>query len=86
MLDRLLPHPRLRAALGRGPQRLQPAPARYGLLVLLDGEGRLLDSLHGPAGRFVQTTGAVEADGWLYVSSLEEAAVGRVRAPRAAGC
>lgn len=85
MLDRLLPHPRLRAALGRGPQRLQPAPARYGLLVLLDGEGRLLDSLHGPAGRFVQTTGAVEADGWLYVSSLEEAAVGRVRAPRAAG-
>ena len=85
MLDRLLPHPRLRAALGRVPQRLQPAPARYGLLVLLDGEGRLLDSLHGPAGRFVQTTGAVEANGWLYVSSLEESAVGRVRAPRAAG-
>jgi 2-keto-4-pentenoate hydratase/2-oxohepta-3-ene-1,7-dioic acid hydratase in catechol pathway/sugar lactone lactonase YvrE len=79
--DRLMPHPRLRRAVGRLPERFQPGPSAYGLVARVDGEGRVLQTLHGPAGRYVEITGVRQHGGWLYLGSLVETAVARVRLP-----
>jgi sugar lactone lactonase YvrE len=79
--ERLLPYPRLRRAFARLPERLMPRPARYGLVARIDGDGRVLQTLHGPAGRYGEITGVREHCGWLYLGSLAETAVARVRLP-----
>lgn len=80
-LDRTLPHPGLRRAIDRLPESVQPRGERYGLVARLDREGTVLTTLHGPAGRFAMVTGAREHDGWLYLSSLVEPGIARVRLP-----
>jgi len=81
-LDRMLPLPLVRSLTARLPARLQPVPPRYGLVLQVDGTGRILRSLHGPAGRYAEITGVREHDGWLYLGSLLESAAARVRLPQ----
>jgi sugar lactone lactonase YvrE len=78
VLERLLPYPRVRQVVGVVPQRLQPQPKRYGLAALVDGDGRVLRTLHGPAGRYSMITGVRQDEGTLWLGSLTEAAVARV--------
>jgi hypothetical protein len=82
LLDALLPHPFWRKALARLPRFALPAPKRAGLVLALDASGRVVSSLADPTGaRYANVTNVVERDGWLYLGSLVEPAIGRVRAP-----
>jgi 2-keto-4-pentenoate hydratase/2-oxohepta-3-ene-1,7-dioic acid hydratase in catechol pathway/sugar lactone lactonase YvrE len=81
LVDRLMPHPAPRRIAARLPERLQPAAARYGLVARVGGDGTILQSLHGPAGSYREIVGVRQHDGWLYLGSLAETAVGRVRIP-----
>jgi len=80
LLDRLLPRPFLRKVIVRLPSFLQPAPQRYGFVIGLSPEGRVTQNLQDPSGEHYATvSSALEHDGALYLGSLYENAVGRVR-------
>jgi 2-keto-4-pentenoate hydratase/2-oxohepta-3-ene-1,7-dioic acid hydratase in catechol pathway len=81
LVDRMMPHPAARRVAARLPDRLQPGARRYGLVVRLDADGLITQSLHGPAGSYREIVGVRQHDGWLYLGSLYETAVGRVRIP-----
>lgn len=81
LLDRLSRWPRLRRAVQRLPKLIRPKAVAYGHLLAIDANGRVLASLQDPAGRYRLTTGAAETEDFLYVSSLEMPAVGRMRTP-----
>lgn len=74
-LDRLLPHPRLRGLVAHLPEALQPQPERYGLVLEMGENGRILRALHDPTGRIAMITGAREHRGRLYLGSLSEPTV-----------
>jgi 2-keto-4-pentenoate hydratase/2-oxohepta-3-ene-1,7-dioic acid hydratase in catechol pathway/sugar lactone lactonase YvrE len=79
LVDRMMPHPAPRRVAARLPERLQPAAQRYGLVAKIGADGAILRSLHGPAGSYREIVGVREHNGWLYLGSLAETAVGRVR-------
>ena len=81
LVDRLMPHPAPRRVAARLPDRLQPAAQRYGLVARLDAGGLITQSLHGPSGSYREIVGVRQHDGWLYLGSLYETAVGRVPVP-----
>ncbi len=78
-LDRVLPFARLRALMGRLPDRLQPQPVRYGIVFGFDAGGRVIHNLQDPAGGLAMITGAREHEGMLYLGSLADRCIGRVR-------
>jgi sugar lactone lactonase YvrE len=84
-LERLLPHPRVRQLVAKVPERLQPQPKRYGLAALVDGDGRVLRTLHGPAGDYMMITGVRQHGSTLWLGSLTESAVARVSLDPVAG-
>ena len=79
LVDRMMPHPASRRVAARLPERLQPAAQRYGLVARIGAGGAILQTLHGPAGSYREIVGVRQHDGWLYLGSLAETAVGRVR-------
>jgi len=81
LVDRLMPRPAARRVAARLPDRLQPAAQRYGLVARLGADGAIMQSLHGPSGSYCEITGVRQHDGWLYLGSLRETAVGRVPIP-----
>jgi 2-keto-4-pentenoate hydratase/2-oxohepta-3-ene-1,7-dioic acid hydratase in catechol pathway/sugar lactone lactonase YvrE len=81
LVDRMMPHPASRRIAARLPERLQPAAARYGLVARVGADGTILQSLHGPAGSYREIVGVRQHDDWLYLGSLAETAVGRIRIP-----
>jgi sugar lactone lactonase YvrE len=77
--ERLLPHPRVRQLAALLPARLQPQPKKHAMVALVDGEGTVLRTLHGPTGaRFRMLTGVRQHGGDLWLGSLTDTAVGRV--------
>ena len=85
LVDRMMPHPASRRVAARLPERLQPAAQHYGLVARVGADGAIVQSLHGPAGTYPEIVGVREHDGWLYLGSLVETAVGRVPVPAGAG-
>lgn len=77
--ERLLPYPMLRRIAAVLPQRLQPQPMRYSIVALVDGDGTVLRTLHGPAGRYSMVTGVRQHGDTLWLGSLTEHGVARVR-------
>jgi sugar lactone lactonase YvrE len=81
-LDKLLPHPFLRKAILRLPKFLQPAPKRYGFVLGLDLNGKVVANLQdGSPQCYAQIANAVERQGSLYFGSIGESTVGRYRLP-----
>lgn len=78
-LDRLADKPFLRKVVQRLPAALRPAAAHYGHVFQIDDDGNVLVSLQNPAGTYHTNTGALEHDGWLYISSLHETSLARLR-------
>lgn len=76
--ERLLPHPLVRTVIALLPDRLRPQPDRYSLAALVDGDGRVLRVLHGPAGRYPMVTGVRQHGGTLWLGSLTQAGIARV--------
>ncbi|HEX7177328.1 MAG TPA: SMP-30/gluconolactonase/LRE family protein [Pyrinomonadaceae bacterium] len=84
LLDTLLPYPFLRKVILRLPQSFQPAPERYGFVLALDTEGRVVENLQDPSGKsFAQISSALEHRGKLYFGSIGEDALGRLLLPSA---
>jgi sugar lactone lactonase YvrE len=77
--ERLLPHPRVRQAAALLPDRLQPQPKKYGLVAQVDSSGEVLRTFHGPGGGYRMVTGVRQHGDDLWLGSLTEPAVGRVR-------
>ena len=80
-LDRLHPHPFLMKILPRIPEALQPFPPRFGWLLALDGDGRIVHDLQDSTGGSDQVTGALRVGDTLYVSSNTMTAVARLPVP-----
>jgi sugar lactone lactonase YvrE len=78
LAERLLPHPRLRQLAAFMPDRLQPQPARYSIVALVDGAGTVLRTLHGPAGRYHMVTGVRQVGEALWLGSLAERGIAKV--------
>lgn len=70
ILDRLAGSPALRRIIERLPAFARPKARPHGHLVAFDDAGRVLADLQAPEGPPVYTTGAIETDRYLYVSSL----------------
>lgn len=69
--------PFLRKVVQRLPTFMRPKPQRYGLVVKIDEEGNVLETLQDPSGNYALTTGLIEAaDGTRYISSLTEPDIG----------
>jgi sugar lactone lactonase YvrE len=78
IVEKLLPFPWLRWTANLLPDALQPQPKRYSLVALVDGEGRVLRTIHGPAGKYTMVTGVRQQAGHLWLGSLTEKAVARI--------
>jgi sugar lactone lactonase YvrE len=78
IVERLLPHPWLRWAANLLPEAMQPQPKKYSLVALVDGEGEVLRTIHGPSGRYTMVTGVRQQGRHLWLGSLYEAAVARI--------
>ncbi|RQW98551.1 SMP-30/gluconolactonase/LRE family protein [Micromonospora globispora] len=78
IMERLLPHPRVRQLVALLPGAVQPQPRRYGLVALVDGEGRVLRTLHGPDGGYWMITGVRQHGDQLWLGSLTATGVARV--------
>jgi len=79
ILDRLARYPALRKVIVRIPSALQPKPARYAHLIAIDETGRVLEDRQDPAGGYAPITDVLATGEWLYLGSLSEPTLGRVR-------
>jgi sugar lactone lactonase YvrE len=75
ILERLLPHPHLRRLTDLLPQVVQPQPKHYALVALVDGQGQVLRTLHGPSGAYPMLTGVRQHGATLFLGSLTAPAV-----------
>lgn len=67
----------LRKILMHLPEWIRPAPTPYGLVIRLNREGEIINSLHDPSGKTLsQITNVVEHNGLLYLGTLTGDAVG----------
>lgn len=83
-LDWLLPRPGvLRRAVWALPDAIQPDAARVTFVLGLAADGTVVHNLQDDGQRYHYVTGVREHDGWLYLGSLVESAVARVRLPGA---
>lgn len=79
LLDALHPHPALKKALMRVPEALRPGPTRYGFVIGVDGDGRIVRNLQDPEGRRAAfVTNAVPHGPSLYLGMLRGHFVARV--------
>ena len=81
MADLLADKPFLRKVVWRLPKFIQPAPKRYGFALALDETGRVIRTLQDPKGGYAPVTSVVPAGEFLYLGSLEERAIGRLKRP-----
>lgn len=70
VLDALAEKPFLRKVVQRFPAFMRPKVLPYGMVIAIDGDGNVVQNLQDPSGKAYATTGAFEAQGFLYVSSL----------------
>ena len=77
IMDSLSGYPFLRRVAMRLPEMMKPAPSRYGFVLRMSGDGKVVETLQDPAGRYALTTGAVTLpNGRIAVTSLTEPHLG----------
>jgi sugar lactone lactonase YvrE len=80
VMDKLDQSPEIRRAVLRLPEKMKPAPTRYGFILRMRADGKVLAPLQDPAGTYALTTGAVSTeDGKVFVASLIERKLGVLR-------
>ncbi len=61
------------------PESFRPGPEMYGLIIKIDGQGNILESLHDPLGKVLHTiTNTVEFEYTLYMGSLYNDTIGKL--------
>lgn len=81
-LDAVANKPFLRALSYRLPESFRLSADPYGCIFQIDEDGQILQTLQDPAAAYPLTTGAVEGDGWLYITSLGSRDLGRLSYPQ----
>jgi sugar lactone lactonase YvrE len=76
--ERLLPHPMLRRIVAVLPAAAQPQPNPHTIVALVDGDGTVLRTVHGPAGRYPMLTGVRQHEETLWFATLTGNAIGRI--------
>lgn len=74
--DRLSQKPAMRKVLLRLPRSLLPVGDPYGHVFAFNEDGRVVEDLQDPAGRYPQTTGVTETADHLYIHSLNATVIG----------
>jgi sugar lactone lactonase YvrE len=69
-LDKLSASPNMRKLVQRLPSFMRPKAKAYGHIVKINEQGDVVQSLQDPSGSYPLTTGAVETNGSLIISSL----------------
>jgi sugar lactone lactonase YvrE len=81
LVDRVSPNPALKNLLAKLPPALLKGNEKgYGLVLVLDGRGRILRSLHDPTGRVHKISAVRFEGGDLYFGSSDESGIGRFSA------
>lgn len=75
-LDMLSSYPFLRKVMMRLPEAIRPKPQRYGFAVRFSGEGKILETLQDPDGKYAMVTGALDVGDTVVVTSLTEGRLG----------
>lgn len=82
LMDKLHPFPFLKRQVAKMPRSLWPKPLAYGLVLALDEEGRITQSLHEPTGKHLKEITSVEEHAnFLYLGSLHNDRIGKYRLP-----
>lgn len=77
--DFLAPRPLLKKMVANLPRAFWPKPEPYGLVIEIDEDGQVLQSLHDPSGATVhQVTSVHERDGALYLGHLHRDRISKV--------
>jgi sugar lactone lactonase YvrE len=82
VLDTLHAFPFLKAQMSKLPKALWPKPEPYGLVLALNEQAQITQSLHDPVGEHLkEITSAQEYDGYLYLGSLSNDRIGKYKLP-----
>ncbi len=77
--DWLQPKPFLKNLITVFPKFIWARPETYGLVVKLDDQGQIIDSLQDSSGKVSFITNAVEVNGFLYLGTLNGNQIARVK-------
>ncbi|SLM29799.1 conserved exported hypothetical protein [Desulfamplus magnetovallimortis] len=78
--DALHPFPFLKDQMSKLPKIFWPKPKPYGLVIALDEQGNITQSLHDPTGKHLkEVTSVREYSGYLYLGSLHNDRIGKYR-------
>lgn len=81
-IDSLHPRPWAKSMLAKLPKSLWPKPEPYGFAVEIDEQGNILQSVQDPSGkRLSMITSAFERDGYLYLGTLINDCIGKLKLP-----
>ena len=79
-MDKMHPKPWLKNLSAKLPASFKPKPIEYGLVLELDESGKIISSLHDPSGETLkEITSAEEHNGYLYIGSLHNDRIGRLK-------
>ena len=82
VIDKLHAFPFLKSQMSKLPKTLWPKPKPYGLVLALNENGKITQSLHEPTGEYLKgITSAREYAGYLYLGSLHNDRIGRYKLP-----
>lgn len=78
--DRLGPRPWMKSALAKLPSYFWPKPERYAMVLAVDEQGRIQQSLQDPKGEKIWgISSATERGGYLYLGTLDGDRIGRYK-------
>lgn len=76
VIDAVAAYPFMRQLTLRLPRFLWPVPKAYGHVIAYDEHGTAVDDLQDSSGAYPETTAATEADGKLFIQSLNAHSIG----------
>lgn len=76
VIDATAAYPFARSVTLRLPRFLWPVPRAYGHVIAYDETGKVVDDLQDPTGVYPETSAATEADGKLFIQSLNAHTIG----------
>lgn len=79
-LDKIHPKPAMKRMVYALPEWLQPQPEKFGIVMNISNEGKVLQTLYEPSGAILPEAGAVkEQNGYLYIGGDAVPAIGKYK-------
>jgi sugar lactone lactonase YvrE len=77
-IDWLHPHPWMKAQLAKLPRFIWPKPRHYGMVLVLNAQGQIIETLQDPQGKLFAISSARRIGSQLYIGTLHGGFVGRL--------